>query len=438
MPDNQDLSQSNSQSNNSQANNQAQESARPKPLSFFILTSHPIQYQAPLFRKLAGIIPEFKVFFLSDKGYKEHKDPEFQVKFSWDIPLIEGYKSQFLEKEKDILKELNQNKPDYFLVYGWNKPIYHKTISTAKKLGIKTFLIGENPLNQELFKPFWKRMLKKIILGKMLFGKVGAFLYIGEENKKFYQYYGVPDSKLFFTPYAVDNERFQKAAAELIPQRDELRAKFGIAPEDIVILFAGKLIPKKRPMDLLKTYIGLRSRFLIHETHSTKLIFVGDGPLRKPMENYLKELKIPDVIFTGFKNQTEIPEFYALADIFVLPSGLGETWGLVINEAMNFGLPIITTTVVGAGPDLVKENENGSIVPLGDLNIFADDLYALIKDQDLRKKFGRRSREIVLNYSYENDSKGLKQAMNANLPERFKPKPKPQTENTSNQSQFQT
>jgi len=425
MPANQNLTQSSYQLSNPQINSQTQKPAKPKPLSLFVLTSHPIQYQAPLFRKLAGVIPEFKVFFLSDKGYQEHKDPEFGVRFSWDIPLIDGYKNQFLEKEKDILSELSRNKPDYFLVYGWNKSIYRKAIATAKKLGVKTFLIGENPLNQELFKPFWKRMLKKIILGKLLFNKVDAFLYIGKENKKFYQYYGVPEDKLFFAPYAVDNQRFQKAAADLIPKIDELRAKLNIAPEDIVILFAGKLIPKKRPVDLLKVYVDLRSRFLIHETHSTKLIFVGDGPLRRPMEDYLKGLKFPDIMFAGFKNQTEIPEFYALADIFVLPSGLGETWGLVINEAMNFGLPVVPTSVVGSAPDLVRENENGFIVPLGDLRIFADALYSLIKNTELRKKFGRRSREIVLKYSYENDIKGLKQAMNANLPERFQPKPKP-------------
>jgi len=436
-----------------------------------ILTSHPIQYQGPLFQLLAKQLEiDLTVYFCWDFGIKkESLDVEFGKKLEWDIPLLDGYQYKFLKNysfkpsskfwgqvNPGIIKELilgtsdvhniNGNfgtsdvqlkKTNAILTYGWNSFSNWLAFLTAFLKKIPVFLHAENPLNQELLKPKWKIKIKKIVLG-WLFKRISAFLYIGEENKKFYQYYGVPEDKLFFAPYAVDNKRFIEARKSLSKNRKLLRKELRIDEKDIVILFVGKLIYKKHPFDLLRAYEllnmgksdlpNINVNVRRSDFQKFNLIFVGDGILRPELENYVKEYNLKNVHFTGFKNQTEIPKYYALSDILVLPSGAGETWGLVVNEAMCFGLPIIASDVVGCGPDLVKHSENGYIFPVGDIKALAKYLRDLIYghsdsfvnsdkfvDSDYglekRKKFGKKSFEIIQNYSYEKDVNSILKAL---------------------------
>ncbi|MBI5305974.1 glycosyltransferase family 4 protein [Candidatus Wolfebacteria bacterium] len=392
-----------------------------------IITSHVIQYQTPLFKKLAKHQEiDLSVYFCWKFGSEKTYDFQFGKIIEWDIPLLAGYKYKFLKNFSlnpssdfwgqinfGIIIELIKNRPDAVLVYGWNSFVNWLVFITAFLSGSSVLLHGENPLNQELLKSKWKLAIKKIIFGKLLFPRVNAFLYIGEENKKFYQYYGVPEEKLFFTPYAVDNTRFINEAKNLKSHPphpptggggSNLKNSIGIDSNSIVILFVGKLIEKKRSMDLLKAYhkcITHNSKFIIH------LLFVGDGALRSELEKYIKENNLKNIHFAGFKNQTELPQYYAMADIFVLPSGEGETWGLVVNEAMCFGLPVIVSDVVGCGKDLVKNEENGYIFPLGNIQKLSEYLTDLIKNSKKRESFGKKSFEIIQNYSHEKDIEGI-------------------------------
>ena len=387
-------------------------------MKFAILTSHPIQYQIPLFQELAKNSKiDLTVYFCWKAGsQKEYYDKQFGRKIVWDLSLLDGYNYKFLNNfslrsssdfwgqiNPGIIVELIKNHPDALLVYGWNSFTNWLVFTASFIRKITVFLHSENPLNQELLKSKWKIKIKKIILGA-LFKFISAFLYIGEENKKFYQYYGVPEEKLFFVPYAVDNSRFIAVNKELRIKNYELRKKAGIGKSDVVILFVGKLIEKKRPMDLLKAYHQLiihNSKFIIH------LLFVGDGALRSELENYIKEHNLKNVHFTGFKNQTELPKYYAMADIFVLPSGVGETWGLVVNEAMCFSLPVIISDIVGCGKDLVKNEKNGYIFPVGDVKKIAEHLADLIKNPKRRKLFGEKSLNIIKNYNHDRDIDGI-------------------------------
>ncbi len=431
-----------------------------KKYKLAILTSHPIQYQAPLFRLLAKQ-PEIDliVYFCWDFGVKEGSfDAQFGKKIKWDIPLLDGYQYKFLKNYSPkpssnfwgqvnfgIIKKLILRTPDVpsiddnfrtsdvrklkydaVLVFGWNSFTNWLAFLTAFILKIPVFLRGENPLNQELLKPQWKIKIKKIILG-WLFKYISAFLYIGEENKKFYKFYGVPEEKLFFAPYAVDNERFIKEGKSQIAKQKALREKFGISEKDVVILFVGKLIEKKRPMDLLLAYeLLIKSQ---KPKVKSSLLFVGDGALRPELEKYVKEHNLQNVHFIGFKNQTELPQYYAMADIFVLPSGIGETWGLVVDEAMCFSLPVIVSDLVGCGADLVKNGENGYIFKTGNIEELVSYLLELINPLDLnssysdklvdsgygikkRESFGKKSFEIIQKYGYENNIKGISEAFN--------------------------
>jgi len=388
-----------------------------------VLTSHPVQYQTPLFRKLAnhpGI--DLSVYFCWDFGVKESIDPEFGKKLKWDIPLLEGYRYTFLRNvsprpssqfwgqiNPGIIRELRQHHCDSILIFGWNSLTNWLAFFTAFLSGIPVLLRGENPLHQELLKPTWKTSIKKIYLG-WLFRHVDAFLYLGEENKRFYEHYGVPQEKLFFVPYAVDNKRFMLAHKELRSKKYALRKEERINKDAVVILFVGKLIEKKHPFDLLKAYELLITRYQL-PVANVALLFVGDGVLHPALERYVREHNIPNVRFVGFKNQTELPRYYALADVLVLPSGKGETWGLVVNEAMCFELPVIVSDVVGSGPDLIRNDENGYIFPLGNIEKLSMYLKELITSASKRKNFGKRSLGVIRGYSYEKDAEGILEAL---------------------------
>jgi len=384
-----------------------------------VLLSHPIQYYTPLFRALAARQEiDLTVYFCSDQGAREYTDYEFGIKVKWDIPLLEGYKYKFLKNNSPtptifkplfglinpgIVKEIIKNRYDANIVHGWNYITHWLSFITSIITRTPILMRAESPLKQELLKDKWKIYVKRLLLG-LLFRGVSGFLAIGSENKEFYKFYGVPENKIFLMPYAVENERLIEGYENLTSLKDKIKEEIGIPLDKVIILFSGKLIEKKRPMDLLKAYERV-------DTDSKALVYLGDGVLRKPLENYVREGNIKDVYFLGFKNQNELPKYYAMADIFVLPSFIGETWGLVVNEAMCFDLPVIVSDMVGCGRDLVKDDENGFVYPVGDIGRLANCLLRLLKEPELRERMGRRSLEIIKKWSFKEDIEGVLSAL---------------------------
>jgi glycosyltransferase involved in cell wall biosynthesis len=339
----------------------------------------------------------------------------------WDIPLLEGYNYKFLKNYSPrpsifagffglinpaIINELRKEKYDALIVHGWHYLTHILAILSAKLYGIKILMRGDNPLNQEFRKPYYKILIKKIILKNFLFRLIDSFLYVGHENKMFYNFYGVLEGKLFFVPYAVENERFVKSYEGLVKNKGELKNEIGIPQDKVVILFSGKLIDKKRPLDLLMAYERL-------QFENKVLVFVGDGYLRNNLEEYVKKKNLKDVHFLGFKNQTELPKYYVASDIFVLPSSVGETWGLVVNEAMCFHLPVIVSDMVGCAKDLVRHGENGFVYPVGDVDKLAEYLKKLLEDENLRKSMGENSFQIINKWNYNASINGVVTALEA-------------------------
>jgi glycosyltransferase involved in cell wall biosynthesis len=382
------------------------------------LFSHPIQYFAPLFRHVAAR-PEIDltVYFCSRKGLEEYPDPGFGQSVQWDIPLLEGYDYQFLPNagkgdgvlsllNPGIVKELFKKRYDAIWVHGYMHATNWLAFLAARVTGTPILLRGESNLLRP--RPWWIRLVKSVGL-RALFSQVSAFLYIGTRNREYYEHYGAPSEKLFFTPYCVDNAYFQRQAKRLRPQRDELRKAFGITDERPIILFCGKLIPKKQPLMLLEAFAQVRRE------SPCALLYVGDGILRSEIEERVTEKDIPDVHITGFLNQSEVPKAYAAADILVLPStwvgGDTETWGLTVNEAMNFGLPIVVSDRVGCAPDLVQEGENGYVVPYDDTRALAEVLESLVSQPEQRKRYGRNSLDIIQDWNFEACADGIVEAM---------------------------
>jgi glycosyltransferase involved in cell wall biosynthesis len=244
---------------------------------------------------------------------------------------------------------------------------------------------------------------------RRLFERVAGFLCIGASNRDFYTQFGVEKDRLFSMPYAVDNAFFQARCAEARPQRESLRQSLGLRPGRPVLLFAAKFTPVKAPEELLSAFARVYNRFAADS--APYLLFVGDGPLRDTLEEQARPLG-DAVRFLGFRNQSELPAFYDLCDVFALPSRF-EPWGLVVNEAMNAGRPVIVSDRVGAGPDLVEEGVNGFIYPSGDVDALASRLRQVLESSALRVKMGERGLERITSWDFEADRRGLVEALSA-------------------------
>lgn len=389
-------------------------------IRLIFLLSHPIQYFSPFFQEFKKA-KEFEliVLYCSDENLKGHLDKGFGVNVQWDIDLLGGYDYRFLKNNSwkpslfngfwglinfEIFKVLKKEKGSFLVIHGWNYATNFLAIIAAKLFGVKLCLRGENPLNQELLKTKGILLLRKIFFKYLFFPLFDYFFYIGKQNKELYRFYGVKDEKLIFTPYSVNNNKFKNDYEKYSGQKKNIRIELGLPPDKIILLTSGKYISKKRPLDLLKAYKLLNNNNLA-------LVFLGEGELRPEMEKYINENNLQNVFLTGFKNQSEISKYFVAADIFVLPSGLGETWGLVVNEALNFGLPVIISDLPGSAYDLVENNINGFIYKCGDIQELANKIQDLIADKDKIKKFGSKSLEIINFYSYATTIKNIRQAL---------------------------
>jgi len=381
-----------------------------------VLTSHPIQYQAPLFRALAAR-PEIdlEVCFYSRWGVEQHVDPQFGVPVAWDIPLLDGYRYRFINNlglddgPKRFLSLINpevlalalSNQFDAVWMQGWalasNWLAWISSVLSQKPL----LLRGESNGLEE--SPGWKRLAKRTIL-RAFFSKVNAFLAIGRLNNEFYSSYGVPSERIFHAPYAVDNTSFIEQADALAANKHSLRRDYGIDPELPVVLFTGKLISKKRPLDLIRAFEAAQART------PCSLAMVGDGALRRDLENYVALRRIPRVHFLGFRNQSEIGKLYALADLFVLPSS-SEPWGLSVNEAMCFSLPVIASDQVGSSFDLVRPRANGYVYPSGDVAALSLYIQRTLYSEEHRQRMGAASREIIERWNIDRTVDGIVQAV---------------------------
>ncbi len=344
-----------------------------------ILASHPIQYQAPLFRELAKHL-DLSVYFAHRQSAQEQAEAGFGVAFDWDVDLLGGYRHRFLANQAkrpsvniffgcdtpDVATVIQQGKFDAFLVMGWYLKSFWQAIRACRKYGVPVMVRGDSQLGTPRSR---LRQIAKAILYPRLLAQFDACLYVGLKNKEYLQYYGVPAERLFFSPHCVDNVFFSSRA--LAADRWLSRARFGIGPEQKAILFVGKLLDVKRPLDVIEALKILRGRGV-----DVCGVLAGDGPLRQQMEAKANMWGVPLVIL-GFRNQSELPEIYVAADVMVLTSG-SETWGLVVNEALACGTPVVVSDAVGCTPDLVIEGKTGLVYPLGDTMALADALQRVL------------------------------------------------------------
>ena len=396
--------------------------ANPK-IRLVLFAHSPVHHRVPLYRRIADDERiDFTAIFASSAGVRP-TDAGYGRPVVWDRNITDGYKSHFLRRSSvnpaaldaqsffvyrdlDVIRAILSLKPDVLWLWGYAS-LTHWLAAATQIARRSPILFGENQtLLHAGSRPLWKRAIKKIGL-TLLFSR-GVALYVGKENWRWFRHYGVAEDKGFYSPYGVDNERLRQAASNLTPIKPALREALGIRPDGgPVVLCVARLIEKKQPLFLLEAFRRVRTY------RNCTLLIVGSGELESAMRATIYAEAIPDVIFAGFMNQSQIPRAYAASDILALPSKVNETWGIVVNEGMNFSLPVIVSDKVGSGRDLVIEGKNGFIVSSEDPAELADRLVTLVDSADLRSRFGKLSREIVEARSVDAAAAGLIEAVAA-------------------------
>ncbi|MEM9421998.1 MAG: glycosyltransferase family 4 protein [Pseudomonadota bacterium] len=339
--------------------------------------THPIQYYAPIFRTLSNTV-DLHVYYGQVATSDQQASAGFGVQFDWDVDLLSGYSSSLLDNVApapnvhdfggcdvpSVGKLLKEERFDAIIVFGWYQKFFLQTLYAAKRLGIPVLVRGDSQLDTPR-NPI-KRFAKNI--GYPLFLRAfDAALYVGEKSREYYQYYRYPNEKLFFSPHSIDTQYFAAHATDA--DRSAWRAELGVRDETKLILFCGKLLEGKRPLDLIDALGRARLR-----TPSLELVIAGSGPLEEAVHHRANQLGVP-VHFLGFCNQSRLPSIYAAADILCLPSA-HETWGLVCNEALACGTPIIVSDAVGCAADLANDNNIGRVYPSGNADALAEAILA--------------------------------------------------------------
>jgi len=386
----------------------------PKPFRLAVLNSHPIQYFAPLYAYLnrdAGL--EVTALYCSDFSLRGAVDPGFRQPVSWDVDLLSGYEAAFLGKNaarrvpggfwslvcREVWTEIRSGRYDAVLLHGYAYAADVLAFVAAKSRGIPVFIRSETHLG--LRRSAWKRRLRDGVLS-VAYRFVDRFLAIGTANRDYYRALGVPPEKLFDVPYTVDNDRFMQASALSEAERAEVRHRFGLPVDRPVVLFASKFIPRKHPDDVIRAMARLRDEGL----HAS-LLMVGTGEMEAALRALVVEYNLDDrVVFGGFVNQAELPRVYAASDVFVLPAE-SEPWGLIVNEVMCAGVPVVVAAEVGCVPDLVHDGCTGVLMQAGDVASLAAALRRMLDSDADRLEMGRQARNLIAGWSYEQCRLGI-------------------------------
>lgn len=389
------------------------------PVRLAIVSTHPVQYNAPVFRRLAasGVVVPRVFYTWSQTENGEVPDREFGATVRWDVPLLSGYDFEFVRnvsrdpgrgflgiRTPGLPGAIDRWNCDALLVYGWNVAA-HLGVLRRFRGRVPVFFRGDSTLLDP--RAPVKRALRRALL-RAVYRNVDVALAVGSNNADYFAWCGLPAGRIALAPHSIDVMRF---AAEA-PRRDAAalawRRRLGIPDDRVVVLFAGKLVAKKAPALLLSSFL--------ERERGAHLVIVGSGEL-EPALRAASGARV-DVHFLGFQNQGAMPEVYRLADLFVLPSvGPGETWGLALNEAMATGRAVAASSRVGGARDLVDEGRNGWTFAAGDSAALSRVLDAAAHlGRDGLNRMGLAGAAMSARWSSEESARRIAEAVCARVP----------------------
>lgn len=377
-----------------------------------ILSTHPIQYYAPLFRAVAqGDALDVHVFYEWEGAAGGAHDPGFDADVTWDIPLLEGYPHTFMRNSSsdpgthhfrgivnpNLVAAIRNYQPDALLIFGWNYWSHLKALWTFSG-EIPIFFRGDSTLLDE--SPGVRKWLRRAWLS-WVYRHVDVALYVGSNNRAYFKAHGLSDEQLRWVPHAVDNRRFAEPPSDAEVNATAWRQELGIPPDAPTVVFAGKFYKKKAPDLLLEA-------FLLLDASCCHLLFAGNGRMEQVLRK--KAASAGNVHFLGFQNQSKMPTVYRLGDVVVVPSR-SETWGLAVNEAMACSRAVIASTRVGCAPDLIEPGENGFVFEADNPQDLARRLQQVVENRDRARAMGRASRQRIRDWSIDAAAQRLEEAV---------------------------
>lgn len=372
-----------------------------------IITTHPIQYNAPFFRLLSErgkVYP--KVFYTWPQALERFVDKDFGKVVQWDIPLLDGYEWEAVENISpeptsknwggidcpSLIKKLSDFHPDAILIYGWNLKSHFKTMRYFKGK-TPVWFFGDSTLLDEV--PGMRKLARRLWL-RWVYRHIDKAFYVGTNNKSYFLAHGVKENQLVFFPHAVDNDRFfDNPDNNYEMKAKKWRRKLGFSEDDFVVLYAGKFETIKNVELLLDATKSLNTQ---NNGEKINLLLVGNGPKDRILSEKAETDK--NIKFLPFQNQSVMPLVYRLGDVFCLPS-LSETWGLAVNEAMACSRAVVVSDRVGCARDLITPGKNGYIFRQGSLEQLVEILKSMLTAKGRLKDMGLESKRIIDKWSYK-------------------------------------
>lgn len=344
-----------------------------------VAETHPVQYHAPVYRAIEqGHDIQVLAVYGSDFSVAGYRDQEFGAKFAWDVDLLSGYRSEFLSRVQDggagsyeevtgrgLISALKGRDAGAFLLIGYSPRFFQLAAFAALRSGAPVLFRAETT-DHALTRSGMKQRLRDFLL-RRLYGRMSRLLYVGKRSRDHFLRLGCDPGLLSFSPYCVDTTVFSLAPSDRTPMREAAREEMSIPADSFVVLFSGKLSPRKAPGDVLQAVRALprtlRERAVV--------VFLGAGELTDELRRASGVEPAVEVRFTGFQNQRRLSGYYHAADVLVMPSRWSETWGLVVNEAMHHGLPCVVSDAIGCAPDLIESGRTGEVYETGNTSAFA-------------------------------------------------------------------
>ena len=344
-------------------------------------------YHAPLYRKLAACEDvDLKVYFCSDEALEGRQiEIQFGASATWGLEdVLSGYQYEFLENNsptpsylkslvgllnRGIWKAIERDRPDLVVLMAWINPTWWLAVAACKYFDINYVFMTDQNIQNEANRSGLKAFFKNLVLRRIIFPTASGFLSSGIANDRFYQRFNVPQDKIIPFAFSWGYEEIIQVAEKLRGDKALIREELGLGRDQFVVLFAGRFVPEKDLMTLIRAY-------KLAAMENSVLMFIGDGGLKTQLTTFASQHDMDDVMFFGFKNRQEISRFFSVADVVVLPS-IRETWGLVVNEALCFSVPVILSDQVGSVYDLVDPAQNGFVFIAGDATSLADKLETL-------------------------------------------------------------
>jgi glycosyltransferase involved in cell wall biosynthesis len=385
------------------------------PVRVTVVLTHPVQYFSPWFRYITerrsheialtvlyGAIPT-----------AEQQGVGFGTAFSWDRPLTDGYTFQVCADSAgkefgsdaffgidvpDIRERIAATSPDAVIVPGWHAAMQLRALRACRRMGVPAFYRGDSNLSsgpRRLVRPLWK------VKTRLMLRHYEQYLSVGQVASVYLRAFGIPERRIHHSPHCVDNAWFGAEADAQRTRRGALRDEIGAAADDFVVLFAGKFVARKQPLEAVRATAGLGPRAL--------LLMAGDGPLADAARAEAARLGVR-LHWKGFLNQSALPAAFAAADALIVPS-TWESWGLIINEGLASSLPCVTTDGVAAAADLIGDGESGYTVPVGDVRAMTARLADLRASRDRGDDLGAVCRRFAERCSFEKATDGVVSAV---------------------------